>query len=85
MFVSEVTMVPKTVDGRKFVEHTITSKFKKGDVSITTIFMNDKPILKHYIFDGPDAMRSFWKDLSSPCKSVTDFVVPKGKGLDITV
>ena len=85
MFINEVTMLPRMVDGRRFVEHTINSKFERGNVSITTIKMNDKPILKNYVFDGPDAIRTFWKDLTSPCKEVTDFIVEKGKGLNITI
>lgn len=82
MFIKEITTLPRTVDGRKFVEHTIFSKFKKGDVSITTIYMNDKPILKQYTIDRPDKVQNFWKSLTKK-NNVQGFEVEKG--LDITV
>lgn len=72
------------VDGRKFVEHTINSKFDKGTVSITTIFMNDKPIVKQYIIDRPDKIQTFWKSLKKQ-NPVQGFEVEKEKGLDITI
>lgn len=84
MFINEVTTLPRLVDGRKFVEHTINSKFEKGTVSITTIFMNDKPIAKQYVIDRPDKIQTFWKALQKH-NPVKGFEVEKGKGLDITI
>ena len=63
MFINEVITIPKYVDGRKFVERTINSKFNKGNVSITTIYMNDEPIAKQYVFDMVNKLSHFWKSL----------------------
>ena len=65
MFVNEVVTSPRYVDGRTFVEKTVNSKFKKGDVSITTIVMDKKPIIKKYTCTGIDRVRHFWKSLLS--------------------
>ena len=66
MFINEITSLPRYVEGRKFVERTIKSKFKKGDVSITTIYMNDKILLKKYLFDTPTIFKSIWKSFQKP-------------------
>lgn len=66
MFISEVTSLPRYVEGRKFVERTIKSKFKKGDVSITTIYMNDRVLLKKYLFDTPTILKNIWKSFQKP-------------------
>ena len=46
MFINEVITSPIVVDGRRFIERTVNSKFKKGDVTITTTYMDGKPLLK---------------------------------------
>lgn len=63
MFVSEVISSPRYVEGRKFVEKTVNSKYDKGDVSIRTVYMNDKPIMKEYIFENADYLKKIWKSL----------------------
>lgn len=63
MFVSEVISSPRYVEGRKFVEKTVNSKYNKGDVSIRTVYMNDKPIMKEYIFENADYLKKIWKSL----------------------
>lgn len=82
MFVNEILTSPRYVDGRKFIERTINSKFGKADVTITTVYMNDKPILKQYVFDMPDKIMNFWKTLKERPK-VTGCVVEKN--LDVIV
>lgn len=66
MFISEVTSLPRYVEGRKFVERTIKSKFKNGDVSITTIYMNDRPLIKKYMFETHNILKNVWKSLQKP-------------------
>lgn len=63
MFVSEVITKPRIVEGRTFIERTIKSKFNKADVSITTVYMDDKPLIKQYVFDAPNVLKSFWKSM----------------------
>lgn len=46
MFVNEIITNPVVVEGRKFVERTINSEFKKGKATITTTYMDGKPLLK---------------------------------------
>lgn len=65
MFINEITSTPRFVEGRKFVERTINSKFNKTNVSITTISMNDKPIAKQYTFVTESMIKHFWKSLTS--------------------
>ena len=65
MFVNEIVTSPSYVDGRTFVENTVNSKCRNGDVSITTILMDNKPIIKKYTFTGMDRVRHFWKSLLS--------------------
>lgn len=73
MFIKEITSGPRYVEGRKFFERTINSKFNKGNVSITTIYMNDEPLLKQYTFDLKDMVRNFWKSMIKvkPVKELT--------------
>jgi len=63
MFVREIVSKPAYVEGRKFVDRTIESKFKKADVSITTTYMNGKPLVKQYIFKGEGFLKHYWKNL----------------------
>lgn len=75
MFISEVTSLPRYVEGRKFVERTIKSKFKKGDVSITTIYMNDRPLTKNYVFETKNIIKNVWKSMQKP--KVEEVVIDK--------
>lgn len=63
MFINEVVSKPRFVEGRKFIDRTIKSKFKKAEVTITTTYMNDKPLLKKYIFDSPSFQKQVWKSI----------------------
>lgn len=63
MYINSLTTKPRVVDGRTFIEKTINSKFKKGDVTITTTYMDGKPLIKQYVLSGPDIMKNVWKDL----------------------
>ena len=63
MFVNEVTSSPRYVEGRKFIERTIESKFDKANVSIKTVYMNDKPILKEYTFENDNIVKNIWKSV----------------------
>ena len=64
MFINEVVTSPVIVEGRKFVERTVNSEFKKGKVSITTTYMNDKPLLKRYTLCGQNKMKNVWKAIN---------------------
>lgn len=63
MFVNEIISSPRYVEGRKFIERTIESKFDKANVSIKTVYMNDKPILKEYTFENDNIVKNIWKSL----------------------
>jgi formate-dependent nitrite reductase cytochrome c552 subunit len=63
MFIKETCSGPKIVEGRKFLERTIESKFDKANVTITTVHMDDEPLLKQYTFDFKDKITTFWKNL----------------------
>ena len=63
MFVNEIISSPRYVEGRKFVERTIKSKFDKANVSIRTVYMDDNPILKAYTFENNNMVRNIWKSL----------------------
>lgn len=75
MFINEITSLPRYVEGRKFVERTIKSKFKKGDVSITTIYMNDRPLTKNYVFETKNIIKNVWKSMQKP--KVEEVVIDK--------
>ena len=64
MFVNEIVTKTIIIDGKKFVERTINSKFKKGDATITTTYMDGRPLLKQYIFCGQTHIKNVWKDLA---------------------
>ena len=63
MFVNEIMSSPRYVEGRKFIERTIESKFDKANVSIKTVYMNDKPILKEYTFENDNIVKNIWKSV----------------------
>lgn len=63
MFVNEIISNPRYVEGRKFIERTIESKFDKANVSIKTVYMNDKPILKEYTFENDNIVKNIWKSV----------------------
>lgn len=63
MFIKEIIAEPRFVDGRKFVERTIQSKFDKGDVIIRTVYMDDKPLLKQYTFENDNVLKNIWKSM----------------------
>ena len=60
MFVDEIISSPRYVEGRKFVERTIKSKFDKANVSIRTVYMDDNPILKAYTFENNNMVKNIW-------------------------
>lgn len=70
MFIEAVTSKPAYADGRKFMERTIKSKFKKGDVSITTTYMDGKPILKKYTFEKDGIIERAWKKVKTKNKNL---------------
>ena len=74
MFVKEIISTSKIVDGRKFFERTIQSQFKQGNVSITTIYMDNKPILKNYVFQSKDALKHILKR-PKPIKTKMDIII----------
>lgn len=76
MFINEIISGPHYVEGRKFTERTINSKFNKGNVSITTVYMNDNPLLKQYTFDLPDKILNFWKSFKKE-KPVKEVIIDK--------
>lgn len=63
MFIKAITSEPRYVNGRRFIEKTVESRFSKGNVSITTTYMNGEPICKKYTFDTPNAIKTLWKAL----------------------
>lgn len=63
MFVSEVVTKPRYVEGRKFFERTVKSKFDKADITIRTVYMDGKPLLKEYTFDNDSVMKNIWKSM----------------------
>ena len=63
MFVNEIISSPRYVEGRKFIERTIESKFDKANVSIKTVYMNDKPILKEYTLENDNIVKNIWKSV----------------------
>ena len=63
MFVNEIISSPRYVEGRKFIERTIESKFDKANVSIRTVYMDDSPILKAYTFESNNMVKNSWKSL----------------------
>lgn len=63
MFIEEIISRPAYVEGRKFFDRTIKSKFKKATVQITTTYMNGKPLTKQYIIDGENFHENIWKNL----------------------
>lgn len=75
MFIKEIITEPRYVDSWKFVERTVESKFNRGEASITTIYMNDKPIIKKYTFTGKNILKHFWKTLKN--KEVREETIDK--------
>ena len=69
MFIKETIIGPRMADGRKFLERTIESKFGDRKVAITTISMDNKPLIKKYVFDEPNVIKNYWKSLT---KGVVD-------------
>lgn len=63
MFVSEVVTSPRYVEGRKFIERTVKSKFDKANVTIRTVFMDDKPLIKEYTFENDSVLKNIWKSM----------------------
>jgi len=63
MFVSEVVTSPRYVEGRKFIERIVKSKFDKADVTIRTVFMDDKPLIKEYTFENESVLKNIWKSM----------------------
>lgn len=62
MFLSFSTTKPVYVEGRKFVEETIKSRFERGDASVTTIYMDDKPLIKTYNIFGKQKIKNVWRE-----------------------
>ena len=82
MYIKDLPMIgPRYVDGRKFVKQAMLGKYKGVDITVRTIYMDDKPLLKQYTFDAPNIIKNFWKSMKH--KDVTEVSVKKG--LDVTV
>ena len=64
MYINSKTTKPIYVDGRTFVERTINSKFNKGNVSITTTYMDGKPLIKRYALCGENKVKNVWKTVN---------------------
>ena len=47
MFIRETIIGPRIVEGRKFLERTIESRFGDREVSITTISMDNNLLLRN--------------------------------------
>ena len=52
MFIKAVNMLPRFVEGRRFTERTLIGKYKDYDLKCTTVFMNDKPLIKKWEISG---------------------------------
>lgn len=63
MFIKKIVSEPRFVEGRRFVEETIISKFNKGQVSIRTTYMDGKPILKQYELEDKCILKNVWKSM----------------------
>lgn len=72
MFLGVSTTKPAYVEGRKFVEKTVRSRFEKGDISITTTYMDDRPLLKVYDIFGERFIKNVWKDPSEKSSASLD-------------
>ena len=70
MFIKAITSKPAYVEGRRFVDRTVKSRFKKGDISITTTYMDGKPILKRYTFEKDGMIEHTWKKVKAKCKNL---------------
>ena len=63
MFIKKIVSEPRIVEGRRFVEETIVSKFKKGQISIRTTYMDGKPLLKQYELEDRTLLKNVWKSM----------------------
>lgn len=82
MYIKDLpTSGPHYVEGRKFVEKAMLGRYKDVDITVRTIFMDDKPLLKQYTFDAPTILKNLWKTMKH--KDVSEITVEKG--LDVTV
>ena len=61
MFVEEVISSPLYIKGKKFVDKTIKSKFNKSTVSITTTYVDSKPLIKQYVVRTKDKLKHYIK------------------------
>ena len=60
MYVSEVTSKPRIVDGKKFVETTVKGEYRGKSMDLTTIYMNDKPIIKTWKIQDGEKTINLW-------------------------
>ena len=70
--IQRIVSTTTKVEGRRFYEQTITGKIKSGRATITTVFMNDKPILKKYVLEKTNLIKRLWKTLNSKHEYYTE-------------
>lgn len=75
MFIEERISKPAYVEGRRFFDRTIKSKFNKGTVQITTTYMDGKPLTKQYIFEGESLIKNVWKQIQK--RKITEQILDK--------
>lgn len=63
MFIKAINMLPRYVEGRRFTERTLIGKYKDYDLKCTTVFMNDKPLIKKWEISGDSFVKDFWRGI----------------------
>ena len=61
MFVEEIVSKPRIIGERKFIDKTVKSKFKKGEVEITTTYIDGKPLIKEFMLSDKNFLKYIWK------------------------
>lgn len=61
MFIKAINMLPRFVEDRRFTERTLIGKYKDYDLKCTTVFMNDKPLIKKWEISGDSFVKDLWK------------------------
>ena len=83
MFIKEIISEPRIVDGRTFIEKTLKGIYKGTETYITTIYMDGKPIVKQYTFDGANTRTHYWKSWEGIKHRIPPLSVQKKNNLDI--
>ena len=64
MYIKELPLTaPRYVEGRKFTEKTMVGRYRGTDIQIKTTYMNDRPLLKQYIFENTQYLKNVWKSM----------------------